>query len=78
MYDIITQFGQAFLYWDGAHVSGLAMTLWLLVASVAIGFVCAVPLAVARVSPRRWLSLPVRFYTWVFRGTPLYVQLLLI
>jgi histidine transport system permease protein len=78
MNEIIQQFGQAFLYWDGEHVSGLAMTLWLLVISVAFGFVFAVPLAVARVSQRRWVSMPVRFYTYVFRGTPLYVQLLLI
>jgi len=77
MNEIIQQFGRAFLYWDGEHVSGLAMTLWLLVISVTFGFVCAVPLAVARVSSRRWLSLPVRFYTYVFRGTPLYVQLLM-
>jgi histidine transport system permease protein len=78
MNEILQQFGRAFLYWDGEHVSGLAMTLWLLVISVAFGFVCAVPLAVARVSRRRWVSLPVRFNTYVFRGTPLYVQLLLI
>jgi histidine transport system permease protein len=78
MIEILSQFGRAFLYWDGQSVSGLAMTLWLLVASLAIGFVMAVPLAVARVSKNRWLSLPVRCYTYVFRGTPLYVQLLLI
>ncbi len=29
-------------------------------------------------SKKRWLSTPVRLYTYVFRGTPLYVQLLLI
>ncbi|MFP3748057.1 ABC transporter permease subunit, partial [Achromobacter sp. SIMBA_011] len=69
--------GRAFLYWDGQRLSGLAVTLWLLVASISLGFVCAVPLAVARVSKNKWLSMPVRFYTYVFRGTPLYVQLLL-
>ncbi|GLU32488.1 ABC transporter permease [Trinickia caryophylli] len=78
MIDIVAQFGRAFLYWDGQRFSGLAMTLWLLVASLVIGFVMAVPLAVARESPNRWLALPVRCYTYVFRGTPLYVQLLLI
>ena len=54
------------------------MTLWLLVASIGLGFVAAVPLACARVSKNRWLSTPVRLYTYVFRGTPLYVQLLLL
>jgi histidine transport system permease protein len=78
MTDILTQFWRAFLYWDGQRISGLAVTLWLLVASVGTGFVMAVPLAVARVSKNRWLCTPVRFYTYVFRGTPLYVQLLLI
>ncbi|TOY77379.1 amino acid ABC transporter permease [Burkholderia pseudomallei] len=78
MIEILQEFGRAFLYWDGQRMSGLAVTLWLLVASLGAGFVCAVPLAVARVSKNRWLSTPVRFYTYVFRGTPLYVQLLLL
>jgi len=78
MIDILNQFWRAFLYWDGQRISGLAVTLWLLVASVGIGFVTSIPLAVARVSKKRWLSTPVRLYTYVFRGTPLYVQLLLI
>jgi histidine transport system permease protein len=78
MIEILNQFGQAFLYWDGQRLSGLAVTLWLLVVSVAFGFCLSVPLAVARVSKNRWLSTPVRLYTYVFRGTPLYVQLLLI
>ena len=78
MIEILSQFGRAFVYWDGQGLSGLAVTLWLLVASLLIGFVMAVPLAVARVSKNPWLSLPVRCYTYVFRGTPLYVQLLLI
>ncbi len=78
MIDILNQFWRAFLYWDGQRISGLAVTLWLLVASIGIGFVTSIPLAVARVSKKRWLSTPVRLYTYVFRGTPLYVQLLLI
>ena len=78
MIEILQEFGQAFLYWDGQRLSGLAVTLWLLVASISLGFVCAVPLAVARVSRNKWVSTPVRFYTYVFRGTPLYVQLLLL
>ncbi len=35
------------------------------------------PLAVARVSKNKLLSRSVWLYTYVFRGTPLYVQLLL-
>jgi histidine transport system permease protein len=78
MIEILSQYGRAFLYFDGQGLSGLVVTLWLLVASLVIGFCMAVPLAVARVSKNRWLSTPVRAYTYVFRGTPLYVQLLLI
>jgi polar amino acid transport system permease protein len=31
-----------------------------------------------RMSRHRWLSLPARFYIWIFRGSPLLVQLLLL
>ncbi len=78
MIELLSQYGRAFLYFDGQGLSGLVVTLWLLVASLVIGFCMAVPLAVARVSKNRWVSMPVRAYTYVFRGTPLYVQLLLI
>ena len=57
---------------------GLKVCLLLLVISVATGFVLSVPLAVARVSPRCWLGVPVWLYTYVFRGTPLLVQLFVI
>jgi arginine/ornithine transport system permease protein len=57
---------------------GLQTTLVLLVLSLAAGLLLSVPLAVARVSPRRWLSLPVASYTFVIRGTPLLVQLFII
>jgi len=76
--DILNQFWRAFLYWDGQGFSGLAVTLWLLDASLFIGFILAVPLAVARISKNKFLSVAVWCYTYVFRGTPLYVQLLLI
>lgn len=59
-------------------VQGLKVCLLLLVISVATGFVLSVPLAVARVSQRRWLSWPVWLFTYVFRGTPLLVQLFVI
>lgn len=77
MITIIGQYWQDYLYTDGYRFTGLAITLWLLVVSIALGFLCAVPLAVARVSRNPWVSRPVWFYTYVFRGTPLYVQLLM-
>lgn len=78
MIDIIHQYWQAYLFWDGSAPSGLIITLWLLVASLAIGFVLALPLSIARASGNRFVSRSVWLFTYVFRGTPLYVQLLLI
>jgi arginine/ornithine transport system permease protein len=60
------------------YVGGLRTTLVLLGISLASSFVLAVPLAVARVSPRFWVSRPVWFFTYVLRGTPLLVQLFII
>lgn len=57
---------------------GLQVCLTLLAISVGTGFVLSVPLAMARVSARRWLSLPVWAFTYVVRGTPLLVQLFII
>ncbi|VVO37418.1 ABC transporter permease [Pseudomonas fluorescens] len=77
MIEIIQDYWQAYLWSDGYRVSGVAMTLWLLILSVAFGFLMAVPLAIARVSKNPLIRGPVWFYTYVFRGTPLYIQLLL-
>ncbi|MFE8118284.1 ABC transporter permease [Brenneria goodwinii] len=76
MSEILQQYWQPLLWSDGYRMTGLAMTMWLLISSVVIGGALAIPLAVARVSPRRRFSLPVWVFTYVFRGTPLYVQLL--
>ncbi|EPJ92667.1 MULTISPECIES: ABC transporter permease [Pseudomonas] len=78
MNEIIQEYWKSYLWFDGYQLSGVAMTLWLLVASIAIGGTLAVPLAVARVSRNPLLRLPVWFYTYVFRGTPLYIQLLIL
>jgi len=60
------------------YVGGIRTTLVLLAISLASSFLLSVPLAVARVSPRLWLSRPVWFFTYVLRGTPLLVQLFII
>jgi His/Glu/Gln/Arg/opine family amino acid ABC transporter permease subunit len=54
---------------------GFFVTIELLVLSTLIGFVLAVLLALARTSNVASLSLPAYAYTYVFRGTPLLVQL---
>ncbi|QWA09474.1 ABC transporter permease [Sodalis ligni] len=75
MIEILQQYGHALLWSDGYRFTGLAITLWLLVSSVVMGDTGGF-LAVARVSPLPWLRFPVWLFTYIFRGTPLYVQLL--
>jgi arginine/ornithine transport system permease protein len=60
------------------YVSGLGTTLQLLAASLAIGLVFALPLAVLRAQADSLANLPVRAFTYVIRGTPMLVQLFLI
>ncbi len=61
-----------------AFGQGVMVCLLLLVISLATGFVLSVPLAMARVSARGWLSKPVWLFTYLFRGTPLLVQLFVV
>lgn len=78
MIDIVGTYWQAYLWWDGVNLSGLIVTLGLLIASLAVGFTLSLPLSIMRYSRNRWLSGPVWLFTYVFRGTPLYIQLLMI
>jgi len=59
-------------YWDG-----LVNTVQLVFISLIVGLGMAVPLAILRGSPRAWVRAPVWLYTYVFRGTPLLIQLYL-
>jgi histidine transport system permease protein len=77
MSDLFRQYWRPYLWGSPGHWTGLAVTLWLTVVSVALGFGLALPLAVLRASTRPWSAGPVWFFTHLFRGTPLYVQLLL-
>lgn len=77
MIEIIQEYWKNYLFTDGYRITGLAITMWLLVISIGLGFCLSIPLAVARVSKNKLLSRGVWLYTYIFRGTPLYVQLLL-
>ena len=57
---------------------GALLTIELTVVSVALGFVLAVPAALARLSKNPLLFYPVYGYIFYFRGTPFLVQLFLI
>lgn len=72
-FSIIFQPDNLKLYWDG-----LLNSLLLLAASLVVGGVLAVPLAVARVSSNRFISGPVWVFTYVMRGTPLLIQVYII
>ena len=59
-------------------LEGAVTTLWLTVASLSVGLVLGIGLALMRLSGNPVLSGIAVFYCWVFRGTPLLVQLLII
>ena len=56
---------------------GVVTTLWLTAASMLIGVALGVALAIMRLSPNPVLSGAAWFYVWVFRGTPVLVQLVI-
>ncbi len=70
-FEILARYGDRFL-------DGTLVTLKLVALASVIGLAIAVPLALARVSPRRWLSVPAYTYIYLFRGTPLLIQLFLL
>ena len=57
---------------------GITYTIPLTLLSFAIGMVIAIIVAVTRVMKVKVLSELFRFYVWVFRGTPMLVQLFII
>ncbi len=66
-----------FHYFTSSEIlHGLVKTMELTVLAMAIGIVLGVLIAVMRLSPSRLLSSPAWSYTWFFRGTPVFVQLL--
>jgi polar amino acid transport system permease protein len=56
-------------------LQGVVTTLWLTVVSMIIGVVLGITLAIMRLSPNPVLSGVAWVYLWVFRGTPVLVQL---
>lgn len=60
------------------YTEGLTVTVQLVFLSLLIGLMLAVPLAIGRSSKRSWIKWPIFAYTYVFRGTPLLIQLYLI
>ncbi|MFG1183719.1 MULTISPECIES: amino acid ABC transporter permease [Xanthobacter] len=73
-------------HWDGFFeyltngylIEGALVTLGLTVFSIFFGLILGFVIAVMRMSSYKLLSAPAYFYTWIMRGTPLLVQLIII
>lgn len=60
------------------YLEGVWMTLQLLGISIFCGLCIAIPLAIMRSSKNYIVQVPVRFFVYIFRGTPLLVQLYIV
>ncbi len=76
MIEIIQEYWKSLLWTDGYRFTGVAITLWLLISSVVMGasWRCFWPSAASRAD--KFIQFPIWLFTYIFRGTPLYVQLL--
>ncbi|MBQ4823632.1 MULTISPECIES: ABC transporter permease [unclassified Leisingera] len=59
-------------------LEGLWTTIWILAASLVIGFLLAVPLGLAQAVGPWYLSVPARTFCTIIRGTPLLLQIWLL
>ncbi|WP_353828752.1 amino acid ABC transporter permease [Agromyces sp. SYSU T0242] len=57
-------------------LNGVLITIWLTVASMVMGVLGGIVIAVMRLSPNPVLSVAAMLFIWVFRGTPLILQLI--
>ncbi|MAQ83484.1 MAG: amino acid ABC transporter permease [Maritimibacter sp.] len=57
--------------------SGLIWNIYYGVLALAIGFVLAIALAVAKASDTLWVRKPAEWFIFVFRGSPLFIQFFL-
>ena len=72
-------FGAFLGYLDnGFLLRGVVVTLWLTIGSMAGGLLLGTLLALARAGGGKALARAAGFYVWVFRGTPLIVQLVIV
>jgi polar amino acid transport system permease protein len=68
----LSYFGNGFLW------QGVVVTLWLTAIPMAAGLVLGTFLALMRMSKNQGLQSFARFYAWIFRGTPLLIQLVIV
>ncbi len=54
--------------------SGLLWNIYFAVMAVVLAYALAVAAAVGKASAQRWLNWPSRFFIFLFRGSPLFIQ----
>ncbi|MCX7323986.1 MAG: amino acid ABC transporter permease [Hyphomicrobiales bacterium] len=59
-------------------LQGALVTLFLTASTLLFGFILGLILTLMRLSPNRFIQGVAKTYVWVFRGTPLLVQLIII
>jgi len=59
-------------------IEGAGVSLGLSIGAMAIGLLCGLTAALMRMSRHALLRQPASFYVWLFRGTPVLVQLIII
>lgn len=57
---------------------GIGLTFQLLILSAVLGLILAILLMLMRLSGKWWLSWPAQVYIYVFRGTPILVQIFIV
>jgi len=67
-----------FAAWAPRYLSGLYVTLQLVLISIVLGAILSIPIAYGRMSDNPLLSVPAYAYVYFFRGTPLLAQTFLI
>lgn len=63
---------------NGFLWQGVVITLWLTAIPIVLGLMLGMLVALMRMSGNRWLEMISRFYAWIFRGTPLLIQLVIV
>lgn len=61
------------LFWEG-----MILTIGLSLASIVIGTILGLLIGLGKITRNRWLSFPFQCYIAFFRGTPLFVQILIV
>lgn len=64
--------------WSSPFMGAAGLVLFVTLVSQTAGIILGFPLALGRVSKNPFIKKPVDFYLWLFRGTPLLLQILFV